>query len=246
MPGMFSLRRSLLLCFPFWMLASCEKTESSGSPPEDCPEDQHLVGYPDEDGDGFGVAEGRITPCKTLPEGYTDNSEDCDDDDPEIHPDAEETCDGLDNDCDFETDEDATDQRTFYRDTDADGYGDDESTVSACDLPDGYVVWGGDCDEDNPDIHPSADEVCDELDNDCNGEVDDGDEDELPVWYPDEDEDGHGDFNNPVYACTRPEGANGSPSDCDDTDPATHLGADEVCDGVDNDCDGSTDEDACR
>ena len=88
--------------------------------------------------------------------------------------------------------------------------------------------------------------MCDEIDNDCNGIVDDGDEDVLFPWYPDDDEDGHGDAENPVYACSPPEGTTGSPSDCDDTDPTTHLGAAEICDGADNDCDGTIDEDDCE
>ena len=246
MAEMYINLRPMLLVLPLVALMSCKKDAVTPGVQADCPEEDHLVGYPDQDGDGFGVAEGRITPCSVLPEGYTDNSADCDDDDPDVHPDAEEVCDGVDNDCDFETDEDAIDQRTFYRDSDADGHGDDDDSIKACDLPDGYVIWGGDCDESNPDVHSSAPEVCDEIDNDCNGIVDDGDEDVLFPWYPDDDEDGHGDAENPVYACSPPEGTTGSPSDCDDTDPTTHLGAAEICDGADNDCDGTIDEDDCE
>ena len=246
MGAMFINRRSIVLVLPLVALMSCKKDAVTPGVQAECPEEDHRVGYPDRDGDGFGVAEGRITPCSVLPEGYTDNSADCDDEDPDVHPDAEEICDGIDNDCDFETDEDAIDQRTFYRDSDADGHGDDDDSIEACDLPDGYVIWGGDCDESNPDVHSSAPEVCDEIDNDCNGIVDDGDEDVLFPWYPDEDEDGHGDPENPVYACSPPEGTTGSSSDCDDTDPATHLGAAEICDGADNDCDGLIDEDGCE
>ena len=96
-----------------------------------------------------------------------------------------------------------------------------------------------------PGCHSSAPEVCDEIDNDCNGIVDDGDEDVLFPWYPDDDEDGHGDAENPVYACSRRR-TTGSPSDCDDTDPTTHLGIAEICDGANNDCDGTIDEDDCE
>ena len=246
MQAMSTQRQAMLLCLPLFATLSCAKEAVTPGAQADCPDDQHMVGYPDQDGDGFGVLEGRITPCNALPEGYTDNSEDCDDEDPDINPDAEEVCDGVDNDCDFETDEGAIDQRTFFRDLDADGHGDDEESITACDLPDGYVIWGGDCDESNADVHPSAPDVCDDLDNDCNGVVDDGDDDDMFPWYPDEDDDGHGDADNPVFACDPPEGTTGSPSDCDDTDSTTHLGASELCDGVDNDCDGTTDEDACR
>ncbi len=138
-----------------------------------CPNGDPVVGYADIDGDGFGVASGRMTTCDALPEGYADTSNDCDDTNPAVFPGADELCDGVDNDCDAETDESAIDERTFYRDSDNDGYGDASDTIDACSLPDGYVLWPGDCDESDPLIHPEADEICDEIDNDCNELVDD-------------------------------------------------------------------------
>jgi hypothetical protein len=224
----------------------CAAPKESDQPSEgpECPNGDPLVGYPDEDGDGFGVPQGRLTACDALPDGYASNSTDCDDTDDEVHPDAEELCDGVDNDCDFETDEGAVDKRTFYLDADNDGFGDDEDTISACDLPDGYVLWGGDCSPIEPDIHPNAEDICDEIDNDCSGVIDDGDGEDMLPWYPDTDGDGHGDVDVDavIYACDAPEGTTGSPSDCDDTDAAVHLGATELCDGIDNDCDGTVDE----
>ena len=67
--------------------------------------------------------------------------EDCDDNNANAFPGAEETCDGVDNDCDGETDEDdATDAATWYIDYDDDGYGSDSFTMVACEQPDGRLV----------------------------------------------------------------------------------------------------------
>lgn len=207
----------------------------------DCGSGVAVVGYIDADGDGYGTAVERITVCDALPEGYAPTSDDCDDSDTGTHPDAIEYCDGTDNDCDAETDEDAVDQRTHYRDDDLDGFGDNSTERRDCHLPDGYVPYGDDCDDSEPAAHPYAAEVCDAIDNDCNGIIDDSEEGLL--YYTDADGDGHGDPDDSLHSCTQPEGTSGSPSDCDDADSTTHFGAEEVCDGVDNDCDSVVDED---
>ena len=214
-------------------------------------DEEELVGYADKDGDGYGWHASRITPCGELPDGYVDNDSDCDD---TIEtgaisfPGADELCDGVDNDCDFETDEGALDMSTWYADSDTDGYGDPDDTVESCNLPDGYTIWPGDCDPSEARTYPGAKEICDGKDNDCNDIIDDGeydpdDEDEdMSAWYSDEDGDGHGDPDSIVYACSMPDGATGSPSDCDDSNPEINMMATEVCDGVDNDCDTLIDE----
>ena len=107
----------------------------------------------DEDGDGY--------PAAT----------DCDDYDANIHPDADELCDGKDNDCDGAFDEEAVDARTFYADTDLDGYGDAELTSLSCERSPGFVAEGTDCNDSDEDINPGVAEVCnDGVDNDCNGD----------------------------------------------------------------------------
>ncbi len=84
-----------------------------------------------------------------------------------------EICDGVDNDCDGTTDEsDATDARSWYRDSDSDGYGDPVDYVMSCSVIEGYVENGADCNDSDSNIYPGAKEVCDGLDNDCDGEVD--------------------------------------------------------------------------
>ena len=62
--------------------------------------------------------------------------------------------------------------QTFYFDSDGDGYGDLINTTSTCEMPAGYVQNNTDCDDTNPDINPCSTEVCDGLDNNCNGEID--------------------------------------------------------------------------
>ena len=97
---------------------------------------------------------------------------DCDDNDPSMHPGADEVCDGKDNDCDGTFDEDAVDANTYYPDTDLDNYGDPDAGIQACERAAGFVAEGTDCDDSNPDVNPGEEEICnDSLDNDCNADI---------------------------------------------------------------------------
>ena len=57
---------------------------------------------------------------------------------------------------------------------DADGYGDMNKRELACEQPEDAVLSGADCDDANSSISPDAVEICDELDNNCNGNIDEG------------------------------------------------------------------------
>ncbi len=96
---------------------------------------------------------------------------------------------------------------------------------------DGHAAGDGDCDDLDPLVYPGADERCNGIDDDCDGEVDETPEctaTPAPTATPVIDSDGDG------WAAL---------SDCDDGNPDIHPGALEVCDSVDNDCDGAVDED---
>ncbi len=198
--------------------------------------------YADSDGDGFGDEDDSVQACEE-PSGYIDEPGDCDDGDAEINPDADELCDGADNDCDGDTDEDAEDAQTWYADDDGDSFGDAGDTQDLCEQPKGYVSDDNDCDDDDDDINPDASELCDGADNDCDGDTDEDDAEDTSSWYADGDGDGFGDADDAKTTCEAPSGYVSDDSDCDDTDPSVNPDASELCDGLDNDCDGDTDED---
>ena len=216
----------------------------------------------DGDDDGFGDALDPGTRACIDPSTpsvhYTTDASDCDDTDASVHPDAVEACDGRDNDCDGDVDDaDAElDDRTrtaWYTDADADGFGDAAAVRRACVAPSGTVADDTDCDDTDATVHPAATEVCDagDVDEDCSGWADDDDPGvdaaTTTLWVLDRDGDGYGtDDGTGTSACDDPSTASlayvADTSDCDDTDAAISPAASEVCDGLDNDCDGTLDD----
>jgi streptogramin lyase len=187
-----------------------------------------------------------------LPDTDNDGSPDCVDDDddddtyaddvdcapldPAINPGAAEACNGSDDDCDGKVDEqDAAGCSPFFRDVDGDGFGADGVPARCLCGPDSgsffTVVKQGDCNDLTGSTHEGAAEQCNGLDDDCDGETDEGtdidtDGDGEPDCV-DEDDDGDG-FADSV--------------DCAPLDKTVFPGAVETCDAEDDDCDGQIDE----
>ena len=193
--------------------------------------------YRDEDVDTFGTSTTAKSAC-SKPSGYVTNSLDCNDKSSAIKPTATEVCDAVDNNCDGKIDEGVL--KTFYRDEDVDTYGAASTTASACSAPSGYVTNSLDCNDKSSAIKPSATEVCDAVDNDCDGQIDEGLS--LTTYYRDADADSYGLASATQSACRAATGYVTRAGDCNDTNAAIKPGANEVCDPVDNDCDGQIDE----
>jgi hypothetical protein len=198
--------------------------------------------YADSDGDGYGNANDSVGACNGAT-GYVADATDCNDADAAVNPASIEVCDGVDNDCNGTADAaDAVDAPTWYEDVDSDGYGSTSQTAISCNAVSGFVSNGGDCNDADAAVNPGALEVCDGVDNDCNGTADGADATDATTWYVDADGDGYGSTAPTLVACSQPTSYVGNSDDCNDVQASIHPAATEVCDGADNDCDGDTDD----
>ncbi|MDD5331400.1 MAG: MopE-related protein [Candidatus Nanoarchaeia archaeon] len=256
--------------------------------------------YQDKDGDLYGNSGVTKQAC-SAPTGYLLDKTDCNDNFATIHPGATETCNGIDDDCDGLIDEGGVCAvKTYYCDDDSDSYLslDISGTCNTynCVPEDCSETSGTDCNDDDSDMYPGNIEVCDNLDNDCDGLIDesltqittcglgecsdntgietcsagewindtcdpyagavaetcdgldnncDGETDEgvTTEYYEDSDNDTYGDALSILDACSLPAGYSVNNLDCDDSNANMYPGNPEVCDGDDNDCDGTIDED---
>jgi len=217
---------SIIVFFGLSSTGCGKKSSQTGKTEEKCP-----VWFKDSDKDGYTDGTTKVS-CEKPSDEYVSSATagDCNDSDPNINPAKSEICDGKDNNCNGQVDEGVL--LVFYKDTDKDGYTDGTTKV-ACEKPsDEYVssATAGDCDDGDSSRNPGRTEICDNKDNNCNGQTDE-------------------DFNvgqsctvgvgecarTGQYVCNQ----DGSGTQCNAT-PGTPTP--EVCDGLDNDCDGQIDD----
>lgn len=202
--------------------------------------------YEDADSDTYGNVGSTMQACE-QPTGYVADSTDCNDGNVDQHPNATEICNGIDDDCDLlidDADDGITGQLTWYADTDVDGFGDPNTSMLECDQPNGYVADNTDCVDTNGNIYPGADEICNDIDDDCDTLVDDADDGitDQSTWYADTDDDGYGDPGASMLACDQPDDYVNNDDDCDDSAIGVNPDADEICNGIDDDCDNLIDD----
>ncbi|MBX2799335.1 MAG: putative metal-binding motif-containing protein [Myxococcales bacterium] len=192
---------------------------------------REAIFYLDDDDDGFGNPDPAfgVTAC-LAPPGYVDNRQDCDDSSDGVNPDATEVCDDVDNNCNELVDDedpflDPSSAPVHYLDADGDTFGDPDVTFVTCVAPstETTVLNGEDCNDDDPTINPTAQEVCNAVDDDCDQLTDDSD-DTLDtagqsLWYEDADVDGAGNPDSSKFACFQPWFHVSNADDCDDTEP---------------------------
>jgi len=129
--------------------------------------------YKDNDLDSYGNNSDSILAC-ISPIGYISNYSDCNDLIAIINPGAIETCNGLDDNCNFVIDE-GLPIFTYYLDADLHGYGNPSTGTSTCLIEIGEFVFDStDCDDTNPTIYPGAEEILNGLDDNCNDSIDEG------------------------------------------------------------------------
>jgi hypothetical protein len=210
---------------PFSRTNSCSAPEGSVDNYQDCndqnsDENPEAIWYRDIDGDGYGDELQSLASC-IQPIGYILAIGDCDDLDSTRNPNS-----------------------FWYVDDDEDGYGDTLQPVDSCSDISGASNISGDCDDQDWFIHPAANEVCDQIDNDCDDAVDDDDDDidiftQVPI-FQDSDGDGYGTDEMITRACSTTSLGAVHSGDCDDFDSTIYPHRLDYLDSIDSDCDGET------
>lgn len=237
-----------------WTLVPSDETETCNGNDDDCDGSTDEPGsdgcndyFHDGDGDHYGASPSRTCLCAATAEYTVTIGGDCNDDDKFIRPNAVEACNGKDDDCDGVTDpeNESTGGRVYYRDADHDGYGSGTDYKVLCAAGVEFSsLRNDDCDDGSFNTNPGATEYCNNQDDDCDGTKDEENAIGCVDYFYDKDGDGYG-IGTPQCRClglstgfyrARFDG------DCDDNNVAVHPGVTEKCNGVDDNCNGSTDE----
>ncbi|MFM7310282.1 MAG: putative metal-binding motif-containing protein, partial [Flavobacteriales bacterium] len=192
--------------------------------------------FEDYDGDGYGTVS--LGTFCVAPLNGALLSGDCDDSQWEVSPASEELCNELDDNCNNLVD-DGLNETLYFMDADGDGYGSD-SLGYFCFNPAASSEIGGDCDDNNAMVYPTNTEVCNDMDDDCSGSIDDGLN--FQTYYLDNDADGFGDASASSLLCQLTPGYVTDSTDCNDSDANAYPGAGEQCNDADDNCNGVVDD----
>jgi hypothetical protein len=222
-------------------IVSCTQPAGYVLDSTDCNDNDNLITgsimyYVDADNDTYGdFATGALF-CTNPGAGYVTNSTDCDDTNNAIFPGATEICDGIDNDCVGGIDNGLT-FVTYYVDADLDGFG-TGAGQSLCTNPGaGFAIVAGDCNDTDDQINPDSPEICDGIDNDCAGGIDNGLT--FVTYYVDADNDTYGTGTGQSLCANPGAGFVTVGGDCNDNNNQIYPGATEVLDNsIDENCDG--------
>ncbi len=194
--------------------------------------------YADSDADTFGNPSNTLSAC-SPPVGYVTNLLDCNDSNASVNINAIEICNTLDDDCDGLINEGLT-VVTYYLDGDTDGFGNPNISQNSCTPLAGYVTNNTDCNDSNAQVRPSATEICNLIDDNCNGQINEG----LVFinYFIDTDLDGFG-AGPATNSCTPPSGNFVTNNfDCNNNNANIRPNATEVCNGIDDNCNTLADE----
>ena len=217
------------LCFLFLLSSGCGEdkdptsNDDTGTNGDEC--ETPTTWYRDQDGDGYGDPESETTESCDQPASSSANDEDCDDTLAAVSPIGLESCNARDDDCNGSADFAMA------------GDGEDDDRDGVADVSCG----GTDCNDLRPEIAAGSEELCNGQDDDCDSSIDEGVD--ATDWYVDGDGDGYG-AGPAMSLCVDSSVLAARAGDCDDAQGTVFPTAQERCDGLDQDCDGTIDEGA--
>jgi len=194
--------------------------------------------YSDNDYDGFGINP-EISSCTELGLGFSENNFDCNDNNSNQNSLAIEICNNEDDDCNGMVDNGVS-FNNYYGDIDSDGFGSGTAFSSCADLGFGFVLNNEDCNNANSQIFPGASEICNNIDDNCDTQIDEGLV--FQDFYQDIDADGFGAGSATNSCVALGAGFVNNYTDCNDANATINPNAEEIgANGIDENCDGQID-----